>query len=214
MKYLLIHGFGTKVNYDLGFWKYPPTEGFKAWAKDIDSGNARIFSWGIMQQQNWKNIVNPLSYLELYNREKSLAKNKYMLLELDKVIKENNPEIIICHSMGSVLLENYCQGFELNDNLKKIVFSQADIFKIPNIQNQLWGKNNIKLDNYHCGWDTALISSCGVNRVRPAGLFGLRVEDGLGDKIKNIFWPLGNIHKNCHTDAINSPEFKAEIATE
>jgi hypothetical protein len=211
MKYLLIHGFGTKVDYDLGFWKYPPTEDFKAWEKDIESGEAAIFSWGIMQQQNWKNIANPLSYLQLYKREKSLAKNKYMLLELDKALKGANPEIIVCHSMGSSLLENYCQSFELDDNLKKIVFSQADAFKIPNIQNQLWKKENLKLDNYYCGWDPALISSSGVNLVRPAGLFGLRVEGEIRHKIKNIFWPLGNIHKNCHIDAINSSKFKSAI---
>ena len=94
MQYLLIHGFGTKINYDLGFYKYPPAEDFLAWEKDIEFGNAKIFSWGIRQDKNWKNIGNAFQYLDLYKREKSLAQNKYMLIELDKVIKETQPEII------------------------------------------------------------------------------------------------------------------------
>jgi hypothetical protein len=211
MKYLLIHGFGTKVNYDLGFWKYPPTEDFLAWEDEIKAGNAKIFSWGISQQKNWKNFGNPLSYLELYKREKSLAKNKYMLLELDKVIKETNPEIIVCHSMGAFLLENYCKDYELNQNLNKIVFSQADILRIPNIQNQLWKRDNLKLDNYYCSWDTALISSMVINKFRPAGLVGVRLDNEAENKIKNIFWSLRNLHKNCHIDAINNPKFKSKI---
>jgi hypothetical protein len=211
MKYLLIHGFGTKVNYDLGFYKYPPNEDFLAWKEEIKEGRAKIFSWGITQSKNWKNVLNPLSYLELYKREKSLAKNKYMLLELNKVIKETNPEIIVCHSMGCYLLENYCGSYDLPKSLQKIVFSQGDIRKISNLEKQLESNPALKLQNYYCSWDQALISSVAVNLSRPAGLFGIRIKESLKNQIQNIFWPLGNLHKNCHVDAINNIEFKNSL---
>ena len=115
MKFLLIHGFATKVNYDLGFWKYPPTTDFLAWGNAIFEGDAKIFSWGIKQDKNWKNILNVLQYWDLYKREKSLAANKYQLLELKKTIDETNPEIIVCHSMGAFLFENYCELYDLPD---------------------------------------------------------------------------------------------------
>ncbi len=211
MKYLLIHGFGTKVNYDLGFWKYPPTEDFDAWSKEIEFGNAKIFSWGIRQEKSWKNILNPMPYLDLYRREQSLAMNKYMIEELHKTMTETQPEIIVCHSMGSFLLENYCGLFDLPSSLQKIVFSQADIRKIPNIEKQLKNNPNLKLQNYYCGWDNALLSSFLINLSRPAGLYGLRITKGFEKQIQNIFYSLGNLHKNCHIDAINSPKFKKLI---
>ena len=142
MKYLLIHGFGTKVNYDLGFFQYPPTEDFLAWKDLIKSGEAKIFSWGIRQSKTFKNVLNPLPYLQLYKAELKLANNKYMLEELNKTIVATQPEIIVCHSMGSYLLENYCGSFELPNSVTKIVFSQADIRAIPNIQKELEKNSN------------------------------------------------------------------------
>jgi hypothetical protein len=211
MKYLLIHGFGTKVNYDLGFYKYPPTEDFLAWKEDIGLGNAKIFSWGIRQEKNWRNVLSPLPYLELYKREKSLVKNKYLLLELHKAIEETNPEIIVCHSMGCFLLENYCGLHNLPKSVQKIVFSQGDIVRIPNLEKQLGQNPKLKLENYYCGWDQALLTSVSVNLYKPAGLFGIRINKELGNQIQNIFWPLGNLHKNCHVDAINSIKFKEKV---
>jgi hypothetical protein len=211
MKYLLIHGFGTKVNYDLGVWKYPPTEDFLAWKDDIKSGNAKIFSWGILQSKSWKNIFNPIPYWELYKSEKSLANNKYMLLELDRVIKETNPKVIVCHSMGCYLLESYCGSFDLSKSVGKIVFSQGDVRCIPNIEQQLTKNTELKLENYFCGWDQALISSVIVNMTRPSGLFGLDIKQKFRNQIQNIFWSLGNLHKNCHVDGINNPKFKKQI---
>ena len=211
MQYLLIHGFGTKINYDLGFYQYRPTEDFLAWEKDIEFGNAKIFSWGIRQDKNWKNIANVAQYLDLYIREKSLAQNKYMLIELDKVIKETQPEIIVCHSMGAFLLENYCSSFELPEYAKKIVFSQADIRSIPNLEKQLVLNQSLKLHNYYCGWDPALISSLAVNLSRPDGLYAIQIKKELMSRIKNIFYPLGLSGTNLHIDAINSPKFKKLI---
>ncbi len=211
MQYLLIHGFGTKINYDLGFYQYPPTEDFLAWEKDTEFGNAKIFSWGIKQDKNWKNFANVAQYWELYNREKSLAANKYMLIELDKAIKETKPEIIVCHSMGAFLLENYCETYELPGCVKKIVFSQADIRTIPNLEKRLEKNCNLKLTNYYCGWDPALITSLALGWSRPAGLYGIKVKNELGSQIKNIFYPLGFSGTNLHIDAINSPKFKKLI---
>ena len=211
MQYLLIHGFGTKVNYDLAFYQYPPTEDFLAWESDIEFGNAKIFSWGIRQDKNWKNIANAAQYLELYRREKSLAQNKYMMLELDKAIKETQPEIIVCHSMGAFLLENYCETYELSGCVKKIVFSQADIRSIPNLEKQLELNPNLKLYNYYCGWDPALNTSLVLNLSRPAGLYGIKIKKEYENQIKNIFFPLGFSSTNLHIDAINSPKFKKLI---
>ena len=84
METLLIHGFGTKVNYNTPFFKYPPNEDFKAWEKEIKEEKAKIFSWGINVEFGYKQIFNPLDYLSIYKREKSLAQNKYMLEKLHK----------------------------------------------------------------------------------------------------------------------------------
>jgi len=146
------------------------------------------------------NVFTSRHLYKLYFFEKSKAKSEETLKKLHQIILEYKPNSIIAHSMGSFLLANYLEKFECLSNLQKVFLIQADVdanyrFKIS---------KNVKIVNFHCFWDPALLYSWVLNWRKPAGIFGLKSAH------QNIFIPLLDL-PNPHKDILRNQNLKKKI---
>lgn len=196
-KFILIHGYGSGANYSI-FKKYPEDLEFSGFKKVLDSKDAVFFRWFKVYNFSFLQTLNPWTHVKLYLTEKKdVAKNE-IIEELNKTITQEKPEIIICHSMGSLLLKNYLEKNTLPDSVKKIVLVQADIPHNSSFN------TSIKITDFFCFWDPSLICSLFINRSIPAGLFGLKSPS------RNVFFPLLRL-PNIHLASIKSKKLLEKI---
>jgi uncharacterized alpha/beta hydrolase family protein len=202
-KILYIHGYGTETLH-----QFRP----KQWSeKEICSTifelkkerdlELKFFHWGwSLKLSKWQ-AFNPLQYLKLYLTEQRMAKSKGLLNRLHKMIQTYQPEIIICHSMGSFILMNYLTKYEKPLSVKKIVTMQADFpryFEIPQSVEQDIDTKKLKFYNIYCPWDELLPLSMVINFKLPSGMFGVANK-----RVKNILFPLYD-NWDFHNSILNS----------
>lgn len=210
-KILLIHGFGTSVKNEImsltskGFLgKNLDYREFTAFNHLVKEGNALVFRWNDQfLATKIKDFTSIEKYIDLYRREKSKAVAESTQDSLRKMIDDNNPEIIVCHSMGCFLLLNYLEKNKLNKSVRKIFLVQGDFSRKHQIENKdiLKGieENNLRIINVYCPWDTTLMVSPFVNRLTlPAGLSRMR-----NPYIVDVLFPLSN-NLNLHNSSIKS----------
>lgn len=212
-KILLIHGFGTSVRDELirivSKQKVRPSveyEEFKAFNHLIKEKNAFIFRWNDdFKALKIKDFTAIEKYIDLYKREKIKSLAESTQKTLDEFIKKNNPEIIVCHSMGCFLLLNYLEKYELSNSVKKIFLVQGDFDKKHKIINpeiiKRIEENKLRIVNVYCPWDTTLMLSPLVNKlIVPAGLNRMR-----NPYIVDVLFPLTN-NMNLHNSSIKSKD--------
>jgi Serine hydrolase len=211
-RYLLIHGFGVGVQYSVFAKAHNDNCGFLAFDQMLRSGQAKAFNWRISKKFNILQTLNPLNSLQHYFQERSKSKQMQYHDQLDKIMKEYQPDTVVCHSMGCLFLLNFLERNTLSKSVTEIIFSQADIDKqhvIPLNLQALFEKNEVNLINYYCFWDNALLSSSIVNFSIRSGQVGWWPKNQNG-KIANKFYPLypikGNF--NLHTSGIINDELK------
>jgi uncharacterized alpha/beta hydrolase family protein len=108
--------------------------------------------------------------LKLYFDEKRLTYDENLLKELNEKIISNKYEIIIAHSMGTLLLFNYLEKYGISENLKKIITIQSDLNFDIEIKNKEFIKKleNKELiwENYFNALDPQLIVSTFINKKK------------------------------------------------
>jgi Serine hydrolase len=213
----LIHGHGYKSVLNFKFKQIPLNNSFKPFWKDIALGKVYMYEWGIQKQPTLEQTINPLFYLERYKTENKLIKTHVFQNDLNQKLLENQPKIIICHSMGCKVLLEYLENFELTHSVQKIIFMNADTSPKLTTKQNLVIKNliqkNIKIENCFCPWDETLWVSSLANFEIRAGLFGYQ-KINKETAIQNIFKPLNYspvLHTPFHNSTINSPKFYTEI---
>lgn len=200
MKYLLIHGYGVGLQYSFLKKEEGVNAGFGAFDDLIISGEASVFRWDIPRKLTFFEAINPIINLQHYKKEVAKAQNKITHKALEQELDTQQPEIIVCHSTGSLLLYSYVENYTLPSSVTKIVFIQSNIARDCPIPKYLISKLNQKqmtMFNVYCYWDQALWSLFLVHQYISLGLWGSKHP-----LIHNIFFPLYK-RFNLHTSSIN-----------
>ncbi|MEI6729187.1 MAG: hypothetical protein WCK98_06110 [bacterium] len=202
-KILYIHGYSTKTTH-----LFRP----KAWSekeicntifelKKQQPAEIDFFHWGWSLKLSKLQYFNPFQHLKVYLTERKMAKSKGLLNRLHQTINTYQPEVIICHSMGSFVLLNYLNKFGKPDSLKKIVTMQADFprsYKLSQDIEQSLESKELKFYNIYCPWDELLPLSMAINLKPPAGMFGMANKN-----VQNILFPLYD-DLDFHNSILNS----------
>jgi hypothetical protein len=203
MQFLLIHGYGVGAQY-LSFHQAEGVNaGFGAFDKLIAEGRVGVFRWDIPRYFGYKTVFNPLSHLELYNKERAKAQSIEIHAKLTKTLQETSPENIVCHSMGCHLLMSYLKLNTLPPSVKNIILIQADIpnnTPLSETVESLIKAKKLKIINLYCPWDQALLTTLPLHFKLKAGLTGYK-----NPQVQNIFFPLYK-RTNLHTSSINDPD--------
>ena len=207
-KILLIHGYG--VGMKLAFDEMTRIHlGFKAFEYLIREKEAVLFEWYLSKPVNDLEFLNPLTQYQVYRAELEMAHSPEIRQRLAKFIDQEEPETIVCHSMGSLLLMLTLKDYQLPDFVRNIVFVEADLpqkIDIPEALLKRLENQQLRWFNYFCNWDISLITSMFLNLYLPAGLAGTSTK-----YIKNIFFPL-KPSSNIHMSSIQDPEFARDVS--
>jgi hypothetical protein len=205
MKALLIHGYGEGISIkglkriqaqiDLG--------GFSGFAEYIKTGEAQTFMWAESTNLHLPQFLNPFEHYNVLKKDKARASSDEVQNLLANKIIQEDPEIIIAHSLGGVLLFNtiVSQRLQLNKKVRIVLLSSYlaanyDFSEFPYISN---------VENYYCYWDQALLAVGVREGFKPAGLVGFANK-----KIKNRFYPLKD-NINLHTSMLVNKGFAKAI---
>jgi len=186
----LIHGFAVGLTSPLVRPGFGPTVGMTAFKNEVANGTARVFKWGSFKKVPFHQLINPFFLHSHYLVERAMAFDKKTHLELHKFLSKAQPQVVVCHSMGTVLLNEFLNSFELPASVKAIIFVQSDLPWDISI------KTNRQLYHLYCPWDPTLLASSIANRSWRAGLRKLKQAG-----VKNILMPLFRL-PNLHTSSI------------
>lgn len=201
MKYFLIHGYGKAL--DLFDSRISANGGFYIFDEEITRKEAYPYIWAIAVDRKRLSHLNPFAQLQLYYEERKKASAKEELKKLYDSLEKNQPKIIIAHSTGARLIMNYLDQYSFPRSVQRLIFVQADISEFE------WQKAalppKIRLHNFWCWWDQALVSSMILNRYLPMGLYS--------QKPYSQFYPLRML-PNPHQDIWRDEKFKEIIKKE
>lgn len=200
MKYFLIHGYGVGLQYSLFKQAEGANAGFGAFDDLIQQKKASVFRWDIPRRLTFFESINPIINLRHYRKEVTKAQDQITHKILEQELDIQQPEIIVCHSTGSLLLFSYLQEYILPQSVQRIVFIQSNIPRMMNtpqyLENALNNKS-ITMINMYCCWDQALWSLVLLEGSISLGLCGSRHP-----LVHNVFFPLYK-RFNLHTSSIN-----------
>lgn len=200
---VLIHGYGVGLSAS----KHPLEQhlGFAGFYELIQRKSVKIFAWHQEENHSPFYFFNPLNHYKVYKKEKSAAKSEALFSQLNEFLNKEQPQTLVCHSLGALLLLNYIQHHNLPASVKKVVLVQADVpadltqIVTSSSLNKLMSTTTVL--NIYCPWDPALITSKVLHHYTPAGLTNLNFP-----KIKNKMIPLFG-HWNLHTATIMQKQF-------
>lgn len=202
-KVLFIHGFATHVRFSI--FRQARTDGdtgFEACRDLIEAGFGKVFEWGLAEEANWLQSLNPFYIHHVYTFEQLIAHSPSVHQELNEMMREFEPEIVFCHSMGAELLFDFLREYRLSLSVRKIVFVQADISSHVLVHDvglrEKIIQNGIPIVNVFCPWDPSLLFSSWLHEDMRAGLVGLDFPD-----VVNILWPLWRL-PNLHMSSLKS----------
>ncbi len=203
---VLIHGFATGITYSVFRRAHGADAGFSAFRGDVETGDAKAFRWDVQDEASFFQSLNPFYSWNIYRRERVIAKHPETLKRLHTFLSAEQPEIILCHSMGSFLFSEYLKTEVLPVSVKRIVFNQADlptngIDVSADVLTRV-GSDKFSIINSHCFWDPTLWLAVALSGSLKAGLLGMS-----STLIQNTFWPLWR-PINLHTSAIRSKRFR------
>lgn len=195
-KMVLVHGFGIGITapfFRPGFGNHA---GFAAFKKLIACGEAVVFSWGIKKPVGLWQILNPFFWRGIYEKEKILSQVVTTHQQFCEFLFHEQPEIIVAHSMGCYLLNEYLNKNFLPPSVKKIVFVQADL------SNKIKLNFSLPILNLYCPWDPTLWLSVLYNRAWRGGLSPIN-----NSLVKNVFLPLWRL-PNLHNGILRTRHLK------
>ncbi|MCC6563649.1 hypothetical protein IT087_02045 [Candidatus Uhrbacteria bacterium] len=204
---VLIHGFATGIGFSIFRPAYGADAGFSAFKSDIVSGVAKAFRWDIKGQASFFQSLNPFYTWDIYRRERKIAEDPETYRKLAEFLSHEQPETIICHSMGCFLFLEYLKHQSLPASVRNVVFNQADLpssgVSLPSEIEERIRSRRLTITNTYCVWDVTLWCAVLIGSSLRAGLVGLR-----NPFVRNAFFPLVR-PINLHTAAIRSPRFRA-----
>jgi hypothetical protein len=220
-KLVLIHGNSIGIKFPMRdrLTKYGS---FSVFEKLIDSGVALLYGWHYINEDfGLLKTLNPFEFRRQYLTEKRYCNSKVAWLKLNRFLRQQQAEKIVCHSMGCFLLLNTINIHGLPNTIKSIYLAQGDFdrnFKLtnPEVLARI-DRGDLKIYNYHCNWDQMLTLSIAANGVIPGGLAGAsekyftnRLFPSLpGFNVQNLGKNL-----NVHHATINSDRFLREVLEE
>ncbi|MCX6715079.1 MAG: hypothetical protein NTX72_04670 [Candidatus Uhrbacteria bacterium] len=197
-KIVLLHGFAVHLTAPIVRPAFGPSASMSAFDELVSTGEARVFPWGIAKRVKPWQLLNPLLIQQLYQDEYKLIQSLELQRTLQLFLEREKPSMIVCHSMGCSLLQNYLEKFTLPSSIKSIVLVQSDLAATKKL------RTNVTLHHLYCPWDpTLLLSSLVSNHLRA----GLCKSKQAG--VNNILFPLTTF-PNLHTSSIcdkKLPEF-------
>ncbi|MFA6604315.1 MAG: hypothetical protein WCT10_05820 [Patescibacteria group bacterium] len=186
----LIHGYAVRLTSPVVRRGFGETTGFKAFSKDVGSGTAAVFRWGIIKEVSWLALLDPVAQYRFYRDELATALSPATQVLLQEFLERENPSVIVVHSMGATLLHAYARTHSLPPSVRYVVMVQADL---P------WGADLEVFPgvyNLYCPWDPTLMASSLFSRRRRAGLGPVS-----GSNVTNQLLPAHRL-PNLHTSAL------------
>jgi hypothetical protein len=177
-----------------------PTAGFRAFASLIQSGEAAVFPWRIERRVPPWILLNPFFLRAHYRAELALAGAATTHRRLADFLAKEKPAVVVCHSMGCFLLNEYLKENSLPSSVKNIVMVQSDL--------PVTAKANGRAPavyNLYCPWDPTLLISLMNSEVLRAGQTSWRQPH-----VRNILFPLRRPF-NLHTSSIRDPKLVAFV---
>lgn len=187
---VLIHGFATGVRFSIFRDRKDWDGGFTAFRSLIAWGVASVFRWGIEGDASFWESLNPWFSWKLYERERSIASGFALQQRLANYLEQEQPEVIVCHSLGCYLLWEQLQRFELPSSVKTIVFQQADIGLSE--LGLFPAREGIQFLNVYCPWDPSLLASWFIWGDRRLGLW--RISSRMFEQRFFSLWKPFNLH--------------------
>ena len=198
-KIVLLHGFAVGLSSPIVRPPFGPSASMTAFNHLISTNEASVFPWGVEYRvQPWQ-LLNPLLLRTLYKKEKSLVCSEILQTQLQKFLEKECPTVIVCHSMGCLLLKMYLERFKLPTSVKSIILIQSDLPAKVSLN------ASVSIHHLFCPWDPTLLLSSIVNRHLRAGLCASKRKD-----VNNILFPL-TLPWNLHTSSIRDKKLIAFI---
>lgn len=193
-KILLVPGYGTGVLRSVFKQHVSELRGFEI----FKNTSTQVFCWGRDDNYSFLQAINPKIAIDLYFIEREMVYGDELQKQYLKYLRTHKPQVIVAHSMGTVLTLEILKKHRL-PFVKKIIFVQSDIrFDYEN-QNALQKiSEQYDLHNVWCFWDQALLTSVVLNRLIPLGLRP-------APYFTNHFIPLWRT-LNLHESSINDPK--------
>jgi pimeloyl-ACP methyl ester carboxylesterase len=190
---VLIHGFATGLNVSVIRRAKGTDAGFRGFRKLIGRGIAKAFRWDVPEHISFPKAFSPSTYLGVYRREMNAAQDKKTHPALETFLHDEQPRVIVCHSMGCSLLLSYLVQRPLPASVRHIVFVQADV----SVSTSLPKPHGVIWHNLYCPWDPTLLLSAILHHDIRAGLARIKSQN-----TQNRFTPL--FGWNPHTSSIRS----------
>ena len=189
-KIVLLHGFAVGLTAPIVRPPFGASASLEAFEKDVFTGRATVFPWGIERKvQPWE-LLNPFLFDKLYLEESNLVHSDKLQSELHHFFEEQQPSVIVAHSMGCLLLQLYLEKFTVPSSVKSIVLVQSDLPASVSL------RTTIPIYHLYCPWDPTLLVSSTINKTMRAGLQPTK-QPG----VKDILFPLKQL-PNLHTSSI------------
>ena len=197
---LLILGTGNNI-------KLKPKWLQQLFKKQIDfrSINVIDFRCGSNQSYGVFDMLSLNKWQQVYNEFQTLTTSEETFDQISKHLENLNT--VICHSSGCTLFNNYCLNRPLPEQLKKIIFIQADMCADSKL-NFVNKETQIKFTNLYCNYDTSLIFGKYIlkHNWQSAGLKGFENYPK-----SNKFSPLSRINPVNHNSTIMNPRLLSQI---
>lgn len=208
-KLVLIHGNSAGIKFPMRD-RQIKYGSFTVFKELIDSGEAILFGWHYINEEfDLFKTLNPFEFRRQYFTEKEYCGSEAAWLKLDRFLELQQPEKIVCHSMGCYLLLNTINVYGLPKTVKSVYLAQGDFdreFKLTNADIvQRIKSGELKIYNYHCDWDQMLALSIAANGVIPGGLTGTNEK-----YFTNILFPSPR-KLNVHQAILDSDRFLSEV---
>lgn len=200
---IFIHGAFCGTDYQYFMRPLDKNGGFKSLDKYFESGQAKLYYWPKDRRKfKFYSILNPFNILQSYLIDRAFTSDSKSLAKLDNLIQQTQPTKIVAHSLGTRKIANYLKYYDFPDSVREIYFlaaevSEKELLATPKLYN-LVTKGNLKIYNYHCWWDQALLCATAIFRQKSMGL-----NKSQSQYIQDVFYPLdfrGNPHNSHFRD--------------
>jgi hypothetical protein len=187
---VLLHGFAVHLSSPVIRPPFGPSASMSAFDNLVSTGEAKVFPWGIERNVSLIKLLHPSTIQNLYKEELNLIHSKKLQTDLKLFLEQEQPETIVCHSMGCELLQRHLNTFTLPASVKSIVTIQSDLPVGTSFH------TSVPIHHLYCPWDPTLILSSIVNNSLRAGLLSSKYSNG-----RNMLFPLVRL-SNLHTSSI------------
>lgn len=187
---VLLHGFAVHLTAPVVRPPFGPSASMSAFDNLVSTGEARVFPWGIERKVSPVELLRPSVIQKLYKEELDLIHTDELQTNLKLFLEQEQPETIVCHSMGCELLQLHLENFNLPPSVKSIVVIQSDLPIGTSF------RTSVPIHHLYCPWDPTLILSSVTNKSIRAGLLTHKQSNA-----KNVLFPLVRL-SNLHTSSI------------